>query len=77
MSAAADTAVAIAAAVRAGERSAVDVLDAHLARIEEAESDVHAFNLVLADEARAAADAVDAGWRPVRTRVRSPACRSR
>ena len=56
----ADTAVRIAAAVRAGERSAVDVLDAHLARIDTGEADVHAFNLVMVDAARAAAAAVDA-----------------
>ena len=54
------TAVAIAAAVRAGEVSAREVVDAHLARIDAAESEIHAFNLVLADEARAAAAAVDA-----------------
>ncbi|MBM3692213.1 MAG: Asp-tRNA(Asn)/Glu-tRNA(Gln) amidotransferase subunit GatA [Actinobacteria bacterium] len=50
----------IAAAVRAGRRTARDVLEEHLARIDARESEVHAFNLVLADEARAAADAVDA-----------------
>ena len=55
----ADTAVRIAAAVRAGERSAVDVLEAHLARIDTAEGDIHAFNLVTVDAARAAAAAVD------------------
>ncbi len=55
----ADTATRIAAAVRAGERSAVDVLEAHLARIDAAEADVHAFNLVTIDAARAAAAAVD------------------
>ncbi len=54
------TAVEIAAAVRGRQISAREVLDAHLARIDAAESDVHAFNLVLVDEARAAADAVDA-----------------
>ena len=54
------TAVDIAAAVRSGERSAVDVLEQHLAAIAEREGDIHAFNLVLADEARAAAAAVDA-----------------
>ncbi len=54
-----DTAVALAAAIRAGERSAVDVLDAHLARVDAAEADVHAFNVVTADRARAAAEAVD------------------
>lgn len=36
----ADTAVRVAAAVRAGDRSAVDVLGAHLARIDVAEGDV-------------------------------------
>jgi len=55
----ADTAVRIAAAVRAGERSAVDVLEAHLARIDTAEREVHAFNLVTVDQARAAAAHVD------------------
>src|SRR5512132_2778737 len=54
------TAVEIAAAVRAGERSARDVVEEHLAQIEAREAELHAFNHVLADEARAAADAVDA-----------------
>ncbi len=53
-------ATAIAAAVRAGEVRARDVVDAHLDRIAAHEADVHAFNLVLADDARAAADRVDA-----------------
>jgi aspartyl-tRNA(Asn)/glutamyl-tRNA(Gln) amidotransferase subunit A len=53
------SAVDIAKAVRAGERSAVEVLEEHLARIQEREGDIHAFNLVLADDARAAAEAVD------------------
>jgi aspartyl-tRNA(Asn)/glutamyl-tRNA(Gln) amidotransferase subunit A len=35
-------------------------LEEHLARVEALEEDVHAFNLVLADSARMAADAVDA-----------------
>ncbi|MGE0795401.1 MAG: Asp-tRNA(Asn)/Glu-tRNA(Gln) amidotransferase subunit GatA [Acidimicrobiia bacterium] len=52
--------MAIAADVRAGRRSAVDVLEEHLARIDEREPDIHAFNLVMADGARAAAAAVDA-----------------
>ncbi|CAN5746199.1 Asp-tRNA(Asn)/Glu-tRNA(Gln) amidotransferase subunit GatA [soil metagenome] len=55
----ADTAARIAAAVRAGERSAVDVLEAHLARIDTGEADVHAFNTVTVDAARAAAAAID------------------
>jgi aspartyl-tRNA(Asn)/glutamyl-tRNA(Gln) amidotransferase subunit A len=55
----ADTAVAIAAAVRAGERSAREVVDTHLAAIEAREAEIHAFNLVSADAARAAADDVD------------------
>ncbi len=49
-----------AAAVRSGTRSALDVLDEHLARVTECETEIHAFNLVLADEARAAAAALDA-----------------
>jgi aspartyl-tRNA(Asn)/glutamyl-tRNA(Gln) amidotransferase subunit A len=54
------TALEIAAAVRGGDRSAREVLDDHLAAIEDRDTELHAFNLVLADEARAAADAVDA-----------------
>ncbi len=50
----------LASAVRAGERSAVDVLDEHLARIDEREDLIHAFNHVMRDEARASALAVDA-----------------
>jgi aspartyl-tRNA(Asn)/glutamyl-tRNA(Gln) amidotransferase subunit A len=53
------TAVEIARQVQAGERSAVEVLEEHLARIDERERDIHAFNLVLRDEARAAAAEVD------------------
>jgi aspartyl-tRNA(Asn)/glutamyl-tRNA(Gln) amidotransferase subunit A len=59
----AGSALGIAAAVRAGERSAVDVVEEHLARIAEREGEIHAFNEVLADEARAAAEAVDRGDR--------------
>ena len=55
-----DSAAAIAADVRAGRRRARDVVEEHLARIAADEPAIHAFNLVLADEARAAADAVDA-----------------
>jgi aspartyl-tRNA(Asn)/glutamyl-tRNA(Gln) amidotransferase subunit A len=55
-----ETALDIARAVRAGERSAREVVDEHLAVIDGREADIHAFNIVLADEARAAADAVDA-----------------
>jgi aspartyl-tRNA(Asn)/glutamyl-tRNA(Gln) amidotransferase subunit A len=50
----------IAAAVRNGTRTARAVLEDHLATIQAREPDVHAFNLVLADAARAAADAVAA-----------------
>ena len=55
----ADTAIRIAAAVRSGERSAVEVLESHLARIGSAEAGVHAFNLVTVDAARAAAAGID------------------
>ena len=54
------TALEIAADVRAGRRSARDVVEEHLASIATGEPGIHAFNLVLADEARATADAVDA-----------------
>jgi aspartyl-tRNA(Asn)/glutamyl-tRNA(Gln) amidotransferase subunit A len=53
-------AIEIAADVRAGRRRARDVLEEHLAQISAREHDVHAFNLVLADDARARADDIDA-----------------
>ncbi len=49
-----------AAMVGSGEWSAVDVLEQHLAAIEAAEEEVHAFTLVTADLARRQAAAVDA-----------------
>ena len=54
------SAIEIAAAVRSGERSAVSVLDEHLARIDAREAELHAFNLVTADAARERAAAIDA-----------------
>jgi aspartyl-tRNA(Asn)/glutamyl-tRNA(Gln) amidotransferase subunit A len=54
------TAVEIAADVRAGRRTAADVVEAHLAEIDARESDVHAFNHVMADRARERAAAIDA-----------------
>jgi aspartyl-tRNA(Asn)/glutamyl-tRNA(Gln) amidotransferase subunit A len=54
------TALETAAAVRSGQRSALEGLEANLAAISARESEVHAFNLVLADQARADAAAVDA-----------------
>ena len=53
-------ALEIAAAVRSAERSAVEVLDEHLARVAVGEADVHAFNHLTEQEARAAAAAIDA-----------------
>ena len=49
----------LAAAVRSGERSARSVGEEHLETIRSGEPEIHAFNLVLADEALAAADEVD------------------
>jgi len=49
----------IATAVRSKERSAREVVDEHLARIEAREAELHAFNLVLANEARTAANDID------------------
>ncbi len=46
--------------VRAGEASALEVLEHHLAVIDAGEESVHAFNLVLADSARLQARGVDA-----------------
>ena len=59
MSAETPTAVEIAAGVRSGSLKAAEVLERHLERIAAREGEVHAFNLVLADEARAAAAAID------------------
>ncbi|MEY2398354.1 MAG: aspartyl-tRNA(Asn)/glutamyl-tRNA(Gln) amidotransferase subunit [Actinomycetota bacterium] len=60
MTAAPTTAVDIAAAVRAGDVSAAEVVESHLAAIDGREAELHACNTVLADEARAAAARVDA-----------------
>ena len=53
------SATELAAGVRSGDRSAVEVLEEHLARIDTAEPQIHAFNHVMRDEARASAAAVD------------------
>ena len=49
----------VVAAVRSGELKAADLVEQHLARIAEREPEIHAFNHLMADEARAAAAAVD------------------
>jgi len=54
------SAVEIADGVRSGEVLAVDVVEQHLARIAERDGEIHAFNLVTADAARATAAAIDA-----------------
>ncbi|MHB8505986.1 MAG: Asp-tRNA(Asn)/Glu-tRNA(Gln) amidotransferase subunit GatA [Acidimicrobiales bacterium] len=53
------TAVEIAAAVRAGRRSAADVLEEHLARIGRRDGELHAFLHLTPDGARAQAARVD------------------
>ncbi|MEO6988349.1 MAG: Asp-tRNA(Asn)/Glu-tRNA(Gln) amidotransferase subunit GatA [Aquihabitans sp.] len=55
----AESAIDIAAAIRAGGRSAVEVTEAHLARITEHEPTIHAFNEVTAESALAAAAEID------------------
>jgi aspartyl-tRNA(Asn)/glutamyl-tRNA(Gln) amidotransferase subunit A len=60
VSATSGTAAAIAAQVRSGALKAVDVVEQHLARIDAREGEIHAFNLVLAEQARAAAVIIDA-----------------
>ena len=59
MTSSAISAVEVAAAVRSGDRTARSVVDEHLAAIEAREPEIHAFNLVLADEARAEAEELD------------------
>jgi len=54
-------AVDIAWNVRNGVISAVDVIERHLGEIERREGEVHAFNLVLGDQARARAAEIDTG----------------
>jgi aspartyl-tRNA(Asn)/glutamyl-tRNA(Gln) amidotransferase subunit A len=54
------TATEIAAAVRSGALSAVDVLEEHLTRIEAGDGEINAFNLVTADAARTRAAEIDA-----------------
>ena len=49
------TALEIAKAVRAGERSARSVVEEHLASIDAREAEIHAFNLVTAEAALARA----------------------
>ncbi|HWH34939.1 MAG TPA: Asp-tRNA(Asn)/Glu-tRNA(Gln) amidotransferase subunit GatA [Acidimicrobiales bacterium] len=52
-------AVAVAAAVRSGDRSAAGVVEEYLAAIGRREAEVHAFNTLMDDEARRAAELVD------------------
>ena len=53
------SATEVAAGVRSGELSAVEVLEQHLERIQRWEPAVHAFNLVMAEAARKRAEAID------------------
>lgn len=54
------SALELASAVRAGEVAARTVIEEHLAAIEAGDGAIHAFNLVTAEQALAAADQVDA-----------------
>jgi aspartyl-tRNA(Asn)/glutamyl-tRNA(Gln) amidotransferase subunit A len=53
------SAFGLAASVRSGAESAVDVLDGYLAAIDARDEEIHAFNLVTREAAREAAAAVD------------------
>src|ERR1043165_1813514 len=53
------TAIDIAADVRGGRTTARKVLEAHLAALAARDGEIHAFNHVMTEQARAAADAVD------------------
>lgn len=52
-------ALSLSAAIKSGDTTAAQVIDQHLAAIDAREDEINAFNLVLADEARAAAAAID------------------
>ena len=54
------SALEIASAVRSGERSALEVVNEHLALIEQRDSELNAYNLVTAESAREQAAAIDA-----------------
>jgi aspartyl-tRNA(Asn)/glutamyl-tRNA(Gln) amidotransferase subunit A len=54
------TAALVANQIRAGETTAASVLESHLATIQAREAEIHAFNTVLADDARARAAHIDA-----------------
>ncbi len=54
------TAMEIVAAIKGGETTAVAVVEEYLARIEQADAEIHAFNTVTAERALEAASAVDA-----------------
>ncbi|MGB8858011.1 MAG: Asp-tRNA(Asn)/Glu-tRNA(Gln) amidotransferase subunit GatA [Ilumatobacteraceae bacterium] len=54
------TATAIAAAVRSGTSKATDILEQHLAVIAAREPEIHAFNLVMNEQARERAGVIDA-----------------
>ncbi|MBT5864497.1 MAG: Asp-tRNA(Asn)/Glu-tRNA(Gln) amidotransferase subunit GatA [Ilumatobacter sp.] len=53
------SAIDLAQNVRSNVTTAADVVEQHLARIAERDGEIHAFNLVLADEARARAVEID------------------
>lgn len=57
------SAVAIADAVRSGRTSAREVVEEHLALIAARDGELHAFNLVTAEQARQRADEIDAAVR--------------
>ena len=64
--------------MRSGTRSAVDVVEEHLTAIAARDGEIHAFNLVTADQARQAAlGARPRASPPARTPARWPACRWR
>ena len=54
------SAIEIASAVRSGERSALEVVNEHLALIAQRDPELHAYNLVTAESAREQATAIDA-----------------
>ncbi len=67
-------ALELAGAIRAGEVSSREVVEAHLVRVDKVNGDLNAIVRLLADEALAAADAADRGRRRRRRARSAPRC---
>jgi aspartyl-tRNA(Asn)/glutamyl-tRNA(Gln) amidotransferase subunit A len=71
------SALQTAGEVRSGARSALSVIEEHLAAIAAGDGEIHAFNHVMAEEALAAANRLDERLAAGEDPGPSPACRWR